>query len=251
MPLAELARVVSPAVGRGHRPLAMRAKILIVEDDEDVKDLLEMTLRHAGYQTLAAKTGAAALRLAASERPDLILLDIMLPEMSGIEVCRKLRGGDGGGGVPIIVVSAKTEEVDKILALEIGADDYVTKPFSPRELVLRIDKLLRRKSGVPEATECLAVGNLVLDRARHQVTFEGRDIPLTRTEFRLLGLLMERRGCVLTRDRLLSEVWDYEASIDTRTVDTHVRRLREKLGAASGHIRTVRGVGYRLVGPQD
>ena len=197
---------------------------------------------------LTADNGRDALDIAREKQPDLIVLDLMLPRVDGLDVTRILRTNLD---IPIVMLTARSTEDDILLGLELGADDYVTKPFSPRELVLRIDKLLRRKSGVPEATECLAVGDLVLDRARHQVTFEGRDIPLTRTEFRLLGLLMERRGCVLTRDRLLSEVWDYEASIDTRTVDTHVRRLREKLGAASGHIRTVRGVGYRLVGPQD
>ncbi|HPA17977.1 MAG TPA: response regulator transcription factor [Verrucomicrobiae bacterium] len=227
----------------------MSAKILVVEDEQDVRDLLVLTLRNAGYQTLTAETGTGALRKAASEHPDLILLDLMLPEMSGTEICRRLRADPATANTPVIIVSAKSEEVDKILGLELGADDYVTKPFSPRELVLRIKKLLRRTEGPPEQSDRLAVGQLVVDRSRHQVTFRGNEIILTPTEFKLLGLLIERRGRVQTRDRLLTDVWDYEASMDTRTVDTHVRRLREKLGDAAEFVETVRGVGYRLNDP--
>ncbi len=229
----------------------MPGRILVVEDEQDVRDLLVLTLRNAGYQTLTADTGPNAVRKAASEVPDLILLDIMLPDMSGTEVCRRIRNEPATANTPIIIVSAKTEEVDKILGLELGADDYVTKPFSPRELVLRINKLLRRGKGATDKSDRLVIGELVVDRARHQVTFRDREIILTPTEFNLLGLLMERRGRVQTRDRLLTDVWDYEASIDTRTVDTHVRRLREKLGDACDYVETVRGVGYRLNGPPD
>ncbi len=229
----------------------MPGRVLIVEDEQDVRDLLVLTLRNAGYQTITADSGPEALRKTANENPDLILLDIMLPSMSGTEICRRIRGEAATAGTPIIIVSAKTDEVDKILGLELGADDYVTKPFSPRELVLRVKKLLDRTRGDTGKSDRLAIGDLVVDRSRHQVTFRGSEIILTPTEFKLLSLLMERRGRVQTRDRLLTDVWDYEASIDTRTVDTHVRRLREKLGPASDYVETVRGVGYRLNGPAD
>lgn len=229
----------------------MPGRILIVEDEQDVRDLLVLTLRNAGYQTLTADTGPDALRKTANDSPDLILLDIMLPDMSGTEICRKIRNEAATAGTPIIIVSAKTDEVDKILGLELGADDYVTKPFSPRELVLRIKKLLQRTRGGTEKSDRLVIGDLVVDRSRHHAAFRGNEITLTPTEFKLLSLLMERRGRVQTRDRLLTDVWDYEASIDTRTVDTHVRRLREKLGPASDYVETVRGVGYRLNGPSD
>lgn len=227
----------------------MPGRILIVEDEQDVRDLLVLTLRNAGYQTITADTGPGALRKATAENPDLILLDLMLPDMSGTEVCRRIRNEPATANTPIIILSAKTEEIDKILGLELGADDYVTKPFSPRELILRINKLIRRTNGADEKSDRLAIGELVVDRSRHQVSFRNQEIILTPTEFKLLSLLMERRGRVQTRDRLLTDVWDYEASIDTRTVDTHVRRLREKLGDACDFVETVRGVGYRLNGP--
>lgn len=229
----------------------MPGRILIVDDEQDVSDLLALTFRNAGYQTITADSGTSALRKATEEHPDLIVLDLMLPEMSGTEVCRRIRNEPATARTPIIMLSARAEEVDKVLGLELGADDYVTKPFSPRELVLRVNKLIRRTDGSAEKSDRLFIGELLVDRSRHQVTFRNQEITLTPTEFKLLTMLMERRGRVQTRDRLLTDVWDYEASIDTRTVDTHVRRLREKLGDASGYVETVRGVGYRLNGPPD
>jgi DNA-binding response OmpR family regulator len=228
-------------------PMAQR--ILIIEDEPDMQDLLVLKLNDAGFQTVTASTGSTALRKAAAEHPDLIVLDLMLPEMSGVELCRRFRSDGATAGTPIIIVSAKTDEVDKIVCLELGADDYLTKPFSPRELVLRIRKLLLRKDGKSEQHERMAVGELAIDRAMYRVSCRGQDIALTATEFKLLAILMERCGRVQTRERLLNDVWDYADSIDTRTVDTHMRRLREKLGECSRYIETVRGVGYRLAGP--
>jgi two-component system phosphate regulon response regulator PhoB len=167
--------------------------------------------------------------------------------MSGNDICRRLKADAATSRIPVIFLSAKGEEVDKIVGFELGADDYVTKPFSPRELVLRIKTVLRRQTEPTGESANLTLGGLVIDRPRHVVTFKGKPLDLTPTEFKLLAVLIERRGRVQSRDRLLSDVWEYEATIDTRTVDTHVRRLREKLGAASDLIETVRGVGYRAV----
>ncbi len=223
-------------------------KILVVDDEADVLDLVCMNLRAAGYAVATAENGAGALQKARAEKPDLIILDLMLPEMNGLEVCKVLKKEDATAAVPIIMLTAKTEEVDRIVGLELGADDYVAKPFSPRELVLRVKSVLRRGQEKPPEEEPLHLGDLFLDRARHEVTVKGRPIELTATEFKLLAVLMERRGRVQGRERLLNDVWGYESVIDTRTVDTHVRRLREKLGRAASYIETIRGVGYRILG---
>ncbi|SDT86473.1 two-component system, OmpR family, phosphate regulon response regulator PhoB [Verrucomicrobium sp. GAS474] len=223
-------------------------KILVVDDEADVLDLVCMNLRAAGYAVSAAENGAIALQKAKAEKPDLIVLDLMLPEMSGLEVCKALKKEDTTAAIPIIMVTAKTEEVDRIVGLELGADDYVAKPFSPRELVLRVKSVLRRGQEKPPEEEPLTLGDLFLDRSRHEVTVKGKAIELTATEFKLLAVLMERRGRVQGRERLLNDVWGYESVIDTRTVDTHVRRLREKLGRAASYIETIRGVGYRILG---
>ncbi len=223
----------------------MQHKILVVEDEADVLDLLLINLRAAGFTVVTVEDGALALAKARSEAPSLIILDLMLPKMSGLEICKVLKSDAATRHIPVIMLTAKAEEVDKIVGLELGADDYVTKPFSPRELILRINRSLRRgKSDVP-AVERLTVGELVLDHARHEVTVKKEPVELTATEFKLLALLMDRRGRVQGRDRLLNDVWGYESVIDTRTVDTHVRRLREKLGSLAAYIETVRGVGYR------
>ena len=223
-------------------------KILVVDDEADVLDLVCMNLRAAGYNVAAAENGAIALQKAKAEKPDLIVLDLMLPEMNGLEVCKALKKDDLTSTVPIIMLTAKTEEVDRIVGLELGADDYVAKPFSPRELVLRVKSVLRRGQEKPPEEEPLLLGDLFLDRSRHEVTVKGKQIELTATEFKLLAVLMERRGRVQGRERLLNDVWGYESVIDTRTVDTHVRRLREKLGRAASYIETIRGVGYRILG---
>src|SRR6478672_6221308 len=218
-------------------------KILIIEDESDVADLLEMGLRKSGFKTTAAADGASGLQKARDNRPDFIILDLMLPKMSGLEVCRILKSDAATSRIPILMLTAKAEEIDRIVGLEFGADDYVTKPFSPREIVLRIRAILRRAE---TASESLTAGPISIDPARHEVRVNGRQVHLTSLEFKLLRTLMQRRGRVQDRDRLLNEVWGYESVIDTRTVDTHVRRLREKLGKVGDSIETVRGFGYRL-----
>ena len=218
-------------------------KILIIEDETDVADLLTLNLRKAGYRVSTAADGASGLQKARDNRPDFIILDLMLPKMSGLEVCRILKSDTATAQIPILMLTAKAEEVDRIVGLEFGADDYVTKPFSPREVVLRIRAIFRRGE---KPDESLSAGPVSIDLARHQVRVNGKVVHLTSLEFKLLRTLMQRRGRVQDRDRLLNEVWGYEAVIDTRTVDTHVRRLREKLGKAGDAIETVRGFGYRL-----
>jgi two-component system phosphate regulon response regulator PhoB len=220
--------------------------ILIVEDEKDVIDLLVLNLRKAGGFTVStASDGAAGLNKARSEKPAFIILDLMLPKMPGLEVCKILKSDSATRHIPIMMLTAKAEEVDRIVGLEFGADDYVVKPFSPREVILRINAILRR--GTAEATdERLNAGPITIDPARHQVAIAGKRVDLTALEFKLLRTLMQRRGRVQERDRLLNDVWGYESVIDTRTVDTHVRRLREKLGKAGDVIETVRGFGYRL-----
>ena len=218
-------------------------KILIIEDESDVADLLTLNLRKAGFRTSTAADGASGLQKARDDRPDFLILDLMLPKMSGLEVCRILKSDTATSHIPILMLTAKAEEVDRIIGLEFGADDYVTKPFSPREIVLRIRAIFRRGEK-PE--ERFHAGPISIDPARHEVRVNGKQVRLTSLEFKLLRTLMQRRGRVQDRDKLLSEVWGYESVIDTRTVDTHVRRLREKLGKAGDAIETVRGFGYRL-----
>jgi two-component system phosphate regulon response regulator PhoB len=218
-------------------------KILIIEDESDVADLLEMGLRKAGFKTVTATNGATGLQQARDDRPDFIILDLMLPKMSGLEVCRILKSDPATSHIPILMLTAKAEEIDRIVGLEFGADDYVTKPFSPREVTLRIRAILRRGE---KQEETLQAGLIAIDPARHQVHVSGKRVHLTSLEFKLLRTLMQRRGRVQDRDKLLNDVWGYESMIDTRTVDTHVRRLREKLGKAGTAIETVRGFGYRL-----
>lgn len=222
------------------------SKILIIEDEPDVIDLVKMSCKNAGFRVLTAEDGEVGLRKARDEHPDLVILDIMLPRLSGLEVCKNLRKDHITAAMPVLMLTAKTDEVDRIVGLELGADDYVTKPFSPRELVLRIKSILRRSSQSNGKSERLVIGKLVVDQGRHEVLVEGEAINLTATEFRLLSVLMERRGRVQSRDRLLNDVWGYESVIDTRTVDTHVRRLREKLGVLADYVETIRGVGYRM-----
>jgi len=225
----------------------MNSKILIADDEPDVVDLVAANLRVAGYDVIKASDGPSALAAMREELPSLLVLDLMLPGMSGLEVCRALKADTTTAAIPVIMLTAKAEEVDRIVGLELGADDYVTKPFSPRELVLRVKSVLRRRDKSDSASESvLTLGNLVLDRSRLQVVIDGKPVDFTATELKLLTLLMERRGRVQSREVLLNEVWGYESVIDTRTVDTHVRRLREKLGTAADYVETVRGFGYRI-----
>lgn len=221
-------------------------RILIIEDEEDVVDMLTLNLRKAeGFVVSSAGDGANGLRKAREELPALIILDLMLPKMPGLEVCKALKSDGATKHIPIIMLTAKAEEIDRIVGLEFGADDYVTKPFSPREIVLRIRAIIRRGKGEPQE-KIMTHGLIAIDPARHHVTVAGKEVRLTSVEFKLLSMLMQRRGRVQERDRLLNEVWGYESAIDTRTVDTHVRRLRKKLGKAADAIETVRGFGYRL-----
>lgn len=223
------------------------AKILVVDDEPDAVELVEFNLKNAGFEVVTAADGAAALKKARASLPDLIVLDVMLPEVDGLEVCKMLRRDSATSGIPIIMLTAKAAEIDRVLGLELGADDYVTKPFSPRELMLRIKGLLRRREAAEAKAERMQFGDLVLDVPAHSLTVHGRRVELTATEFKLLTILAQRRGRVQSRDQLLKDVWEYDNVIDTRTVDTHMRRLREKLGKAAKHLDTVRGVGYRFV----
>ena len=225
----------------------MKTRILVVDDEADVLELVEFNLRQAGYELTSAADGAEALKKAKAQLPALIILDVMLPEVDGLEVCKLLRRDPATARIPIIMLTAKASELDRVLGLELGADDYLTKPFSPRELLLRIKNLLLRQAQSGARRERLVFGELAIDLPRHEVTWQGKPIELTATEFRLLHVLAERAGRVQSRDQLLRDVWHYESLIDTRTVDTHMRRLREKLGPAAKHLDTVRGVGYRFV----
>jgi len=223
----------------------MSEKILIVEDEIDVAELLAHHLRGEGFSVEIVTNGRTALATVKNQPPALIVLDLMLPEISGLDLCRMIKSNPRTRSVPVVMLSARIEEIDRVLGFELGADDYVVKPFSPRELVLRIRAILRRLSQDNEEV-LLRVGELVLDRSRHAVKAAERVIDCTATEFKLLAILMERQGRVQERDRLLTDVWGYDSVIDTRTVDTHMRRLRDKLGPYGSYIETVRGFGYRL-----
>ncbi len=225
----------------------MKPKILVVDDEPDALEVLGFKLKEAGYTPIFAKDGARAIAAARDERPTLIVLDLMLPEIDGLEVCKILRRDPSTAMIPVIMLTARAAEMDRVLGLELGADDYVTKPFSPRELVLRIKKLLARAKAADDPVTQLRFGELEIDVPRHQVSIAGEAVALTATEFKLLEILARRRGRVQTRERLLQDVWGYENPIDSRTVDTHMRRLREKIGDAARYLETIRGVGYRFV----
>jgi phosphate regulon transcriptional regulator PhoB len=224
----------------------MSTQILVAEDEEDVARLVGCSLKAAGFKVVNAADGASALARIREQAPALIILDLMLPGMSGLDVCKHLKADPGTSKIPIIMLTARVQEVDRIVGFELGADDYVTKPFSPRELVLRVKARLRRSHGQAEPEDAIRVGDIMLDRKRHSVEVKGKAIGLTATEFKLLAMLMERCGRVQSRDKMLADVWGYESAIDTRTVDIHIRRLREKLGKAASQIETVRGFGYRM-----
>ena len=226
---------------------AMRDRVLVVEDEKDVRELLRLNLKAGGFDVLEAHNGAEGLAIAKAELPSVVILDLMMPEMNGMEVCRALRRNPATSRIPILMLTAKSTEGDKVAGLEVGADDYVTKPFSPRELLLRVRAVARRQpdQGVSKPAPVKA-GGIELDRSSMTATIGSKKLVLTSTEYRLLDLLVRRAGTILSREVLLSEVWGYQASLDTRTVDTHVRRLRDKLGKAGAVIQTVRGSGYRL-----
>lgn len=222
-----------------------KPKILIVEDEPDIRELLHFNLEKAGYQTFQAEDGDQAILLAKKNSPDLILLDLLLPGLNGLEVCRQLKRNPDLQHIPIIMVTAKGDEMDRVVGLELGADDYVVKPFSIREIVLRIQKLLdrREKQGAPSF---LKADSLTLDQDGHTVKLDEEFLDLTATEFRLLAHLMRNRGRVQTREILLDRVWGYSFEGYSRTIDTHIRRIRKKLGSYQNLIETVRGVGYRF-----
>ncbi|MGI8965387.1 MAG: response regulator [Limisphaerales bacterium] len=225
----------------------MKSKILVVDDEPDALELIEFNLKAAGYDVATAADGETALKKARTSLPNLILLDLMLPKVDGLEVCKILRRDPNTASIPIIMLTANAAEIDRVLGLELGADDYVTKPFSPRELVLRVKGLLKRGQTAETKSDKIIFGELCVDIPRHQITIKGKPIELTATEFKLITVLAQRRGRVQSREQLLKDVWEYDSMIDTRTVDTHMRRLREKLGSAAKYLDTVRGVGYRFV----
>lgn len=224
----------------------MKSKILVVDDEPDALEILGFKLKEAGFAPVFARDGHQALAIVREEPPALIVLDLMLPRVDGLEVCRILRRDPTTAALPIIMLTARAAEMDRVVGLELGADDYVTKPFSPRELVLRIKKLLARQGTPDETTGQMDLGAIQIDAERHLVRVTGTVVDLTPTEFRLLELLARRRGRVQTRETLLQEVWGYDSSMDTRTIDTHMRRLREKIGPAAEYLETVRGLGYRF-----
>jgi two-component system phosphate regulon response regulator PhoB len=230
----------------------MSQLVLVVEDEKDLVEVLEYNLGREGFSVKSATTGAEALKLISKDPvPDLILLDLMLPDISGTEVCRQTRASERTREVPILMLTAKGEEIDRIVGFEVGADDYVTKPFSVRELMLRVHAILRRAGAEKPEAETVEFGRLTIDLPGHRVYVDGEEVVLTALEFGLLTTFLKRKGRVQTRDVLLGDVWDIHADVTTRTVDTHVKRLREKLGSAGAYIETIRGVGYRFSSTPD
>ncbi len=226
----------------------MKEKILIVEDEKDIAGMLDYNLKKEGFKTCFAGDGEYALKAVSREHPDLVILDLMLPGMDGLEVCRSLKKDDKTAFVPVIMLTAKSREADKVVGLELGADDYVTKPFSPRELVARIKAVLRRVKEKDKLPEALAIGDLTVDFARISAAVKGKPVELTAKEFELLKTLILAKGRVLSRDYLLDAVWGFDSAmeIQTRTVDVHIRTLRKKLKHESARIVTVKNYGYRL-----
>jgi two-component system phosphate regulon response regulator PhoB len=220
--------------------------VLIIEDEQDLAELVAFNLEKEGYRPITALDGISGLESAGSNSPDLILLDLMLPGMSGIDVCRSLKGNPQTTLIPIILLTAKGEEIDRVVGFEIGADDYVVKPFSTRELLLRVKAVLRRAHQEKAAGTIIRVGPVTIDTECHLVTISGVEAILTTIEFKLLLALAERLGRLQSRDLLLRDVWGYNYAGDTRTVDTHITRLRTKLGDAGGMVKTVRGFGYKM-----
>jgi two-component system phosphate regulon response regulator PhoB len=230
----------------------MLGLVLIIEDEVDLAATLEYNLKAEGFAVRVAHDGRNGLSSAGTDPlPDIIVLDLMLPDLSGTEICRRLRDQERTREIPVIMCTAKGEEIDRVVGFEVGADDYVVKPYSVRELILRIRALLRRAHRVEGEPSLIRFGRLKIDREAHRAWVDEDEIGLTALEFRLLHAFLSRRGRVQTRDALLSDVWGIEADVTTRTVDTHVKRLREKLGDAGGYIETLRGVGYRFKDQPD
>lgn len=219
--------------------------ILVIDDELDVVKLIEYNLKDAGFKTLSALDGENGLQMARDHKPDLIILDLMLPGVDGKDVCKELKKDKETETIPIVMLTAKTSELDRVVGLELGADDYITKPFSPREMVLRVKNILRRMRATQETEDHIEVEDLSIDVPGYRVHLKGEVLELTPTEFKLLLQLVRNRGKVQTRSKLLNQVWDVKSlDVDTRTIDTHMRRLRQKLADMADHVETVRGVGY-------
>jgi DNA-binding response OmpR family regulator len=226
---------------------ATSKKVLIVDDEPDILQLVKLYLEKEGYRTVTATTGTAALKLVKDERPDLVILDLMLPELDGLEVCKRIRATPETSLLPVLMLTAKAEESDTVIGLELGADDYVTKPFSPKALIARVKALFRRlERQADEAAQKYQYGLISMDVGRHEVTLNEREVPLTAKEFGLLEYLIKHRGRVLTRDALLNAVWGYDYYGTTRTVDVHIRRLKQKLPLLNEAIISVKSLGYKL-----
>ena len=223
-------------------------KVLIIEDEKDLADLLAFNLEKEGYAATCVHDGKVGLERISADLPDLVLLDLMLPGLLGTEICKALRKDPRTADIPIIMITARGDEIDRVVGFEVGADDYIVKPFSMREMVLRVKAVMRRfehDAQIPVA-QLFSIGDIVIDKQRHTVESAGLDIELTSTEYKLLLYLAEKKGCVHSREKLLQNVWSYNNAGDTRTVDTHVTRLRGKLGAPGDIIKTVRGFGYKI-----
>ena len=224
----------------------MTKRVLVIEDEPDLRSTLEFNLKSENYKVTTASDGESALAEISKNIPDLILLDLMLPDMSGLEICKKIRGESFSDKVSIIMLTAKGEEVDRVVGFELGADDYVVKPFSVRELMLRVSSILKRSKEKASNDEKIVIGDIEINLASHRVFISGIEVELTAKEFELLKYLTERNGRIQTRELLLEHVWGYNNSVTTRTVDTHIKRLRSKIGEVGTRIETVRGVGYRF-----
>lgn len=220
--------------------------ILVIEDEKDLSDLVSFNLEKEGYRCIVAHDGIEGVETARRQPPDLILLDLMLPGMLGTEVCKLLKKAEVTARIPVIMLTAKGEEIDKVVGFEVGADDYVVKPFSVRELLLRVKAVLRRFSAETPSSSLVCVGVVTVDTSRHLVIISGEEVTFTSTEFKLLHTLIKRLGRVQSRETLLRDVWGYNYVEDTRTVDTHITRLRTKMGAAGEMIKTIRGFGYKM-----
>lgn len=223
-----------------------KGKILIIEDDRDIVEMVEYNLKEQGYDVISALNGEDGINLANRERPSLVILDLMLPLVDGFEVCKILKHKEQTARIPVIILSAKTQETDKIVGLELGADDYVTKPFSPRELIARVKAILRRGRQQPSDVRIISRGDIVIEKARHKVIASGGEISLTATEFKILEYMAQRPGIVLSRNQILDAASGPDSIVYDRTVDAHIKSLRRKLGKAKDYIETIRGVGYRF-----
>ena len=224
----------------------MIAKILIVEDEPDIRDTLNYNFEKEGFKVLSSPDGKSALKLLENNEPNIVILDLMLPDMSGLDLCRQVKNDKKLSNTSIIMLTAKSEEVDRIVGFELGADDYVTKPFSVRELILRVKVLIKKHTTTEHKDTSISLGSIYMNLDAHVVKINKKDIILTALEFKLLKHLLQRKGRVQTRDQLLGDVWGYSSEVTTRTVDTHIKRLREKLGVVADYIQTIRGVGYKF-----